>query len=168
VFERFVRDARGTGRRPHGPRPSSRAPSGRVVVEVRAAGPDEAGAVLALWSDARGGHAMTPDTHETISRLLERSPDALLVADGPDGVVGVVIAGWDGWRGNLYRLAVHRDHRRHGIGRALVRAAEARLRAKGAPRISALVGHDDEAATAFWTAAGYDPDPVMGRFVRSV
>jgi ribosomal protein S18 acetylase RimI-like enzyme len=36
--------------------------------------------------------------------------------------VGTLVAAWDGWRGNMYRLAVLPEHRRAGIGRELVDA----------------------------------------------
>ena len=39
-------------------------------------------------------------------------------------IVGALIAAWDGWRGNMYRLAVDKGHRREGIGLALTRAGE--------------------------------------------
>ena len=42
-----------------------------------------------------------------------------LAADG-EHIVGSVIAGWDGWRCHLYRLAVAPARRREGIGRALL------------------------------------------------
>jgi hypothetical protein len=67
------------------------------------------------------------------------------------------IAAWDGWRGNMYRLVVIREHRRRGIDRALVRAGEEYLRRQGAYRITALVAQEDEAASAFWESAGYCP-----------
>lgn len=79
-----------------------------------------------------------------------------------------MIAGDDLWRGSFYRLAVRESHRRRGIGLALVRAGEERLRAAGVPRITALVAFDDEDARAFWRAAGYAADEDMGRMVRSV
>jgi hypothetical protein len=46
-------------------------------------------------------------------------------------------------------------------------AGERRLRADGTPRISALVAHDDEVACALWSAAGYELDREIGRFVRN-
>ena len=54
-------------------------------------------------------------------------------------IVGAVIAGWDGWRGNIYRLAVDAGHRRRGIGLQLVRAAEQYLHDCGVRRVTALV-----------------------------
>src|SRR3954471_11386118 len=69
--------------------------------------------VLDLWSQARSANASTPDTHDALEALLDASPGALLVAEEPeqDGIVGALIAGWDGWRGNVYRLAVVPGHR---------------------------------------------------------
>lgn len=81
-------------------------------------------------------------------------------------IVGTVIAGWDGWRANLYRLAVAPEHRSRGLARRLVAAGEAQLRARGARRASALVARDDPAAVAVWAAAGYREEPLTGRFVR--
>ena len=83
-------------------------------------------------------------------------------------VVGAVIAAWDGWRGNIYRLAVSDAHRRRGIGLLLMHAAEDYLRDCGAGRVTALVAYDDEAAGSFWDAAGYPQDVEIGRRVRNI
>ena len=77
------------------------------------------------------------------------------MAERDGDVVGALIAGWDGWRGNMYRLAVRDGHRREGIGLALTRAGEDYLRQRGVRRVTALVAFDDETAGAFWETAGY-------------
>jgi ribosomal protein S18 acetylase RimI-like enzyme len=124
--------------------------------------------VLALWAAGRSAAAVTPDTPESVAALLDRDPDALLIAVQDEEVVGAIVAGWDGWRANLYRLVVREDHRRRGIATALVEEAHARLRARGAPRATALVAHDELEATGFWEAAGYARDPQMLRYVRNL
>jgi ribosomal protein S18 acetylase RimI-like enzyme len=138
------------------------------VLEIRPCRPDEVGAVLALWERCRSSHAVTPDSPERIATLVADDPEALLLAELDGELVGTVIGAWDGWRGNFYRLAVLPEHRRRGIGRRLVLAAEERLRGRGAPRITALVAFDDDEATAFWEAAGYARDPDIGRMVRTL
>lgn len=131
---------------------------------IRPAAAGDVAAILELWGAERSAHAVTDDTPEAVRRAL----DAILVAEDGGAIAGAVIAASDGWRGNLYRLAVRDSHRRRGIGLALVQAGEARLRALGVPRITALVAFDDEDARAFWRAAGYAADAEIGRMVRSL
>jgi len=126
-------------------------------------------AVLDLWAEDRSEHASTPDRPEDVERLIGAdSPAALLVAERHGEVVGALIAGWDGWRGNMYRLAVRDGHRREGIAFALTRAGEEYLRRRGVRRVTALVAVDDETAGAFWEAAGYPADREIGRRVRNL
>lgn len=122
--------------------------------------------MLALWGSSRSERATTEDRLEDVRRLGETG--GLLVAEVDGTIVGALIAAWDGWRGNMYRLAVHPAHRRLGIGLALVREGERRLRLQGARRITALVAHDDDVAGAFWETAGYHRDRDIGRRVRNL
>jgi ribosomal protein S18 acetylase RimI-like enzyme len=138
------------------------------TITVRACGSEDVDAVLGLWAADRSPHASTVDRREDVERLLADSPGALIVAEDGGRVVGAVIAGWDGWRGNLYRLVVDPGHRRRGVGRLLVRAAEDHLAGRGGRRVTALVAFDDEDAGAFWDAAGYPRDAEIGRRVRNL
>ena len=79
-----------------------------------------------------------------------------------------MIAAFDGWRGNFYRLAVTPPFRRRGIAAQLVAAGEKRMRALSAPRVTALVAFEDAGVRAFWASVGYDADPVMGRMVHTL
>jgi len=138
--------------------------AGKPVIRLaRASEEDE---VLVLW--ARAYHR-APSPHTEDRAAVRRLADGrLLVAEHNGRVVGTVIAAWDGWRGNLYRLAVAPEHRRQGIARQLVAAGEAHLRVRGAQRLSALVARDDPAALALWTGVGYRDEPLTGRFVREL
>jgi ribosomal protein S18 acetylase RimI-like enzyme len=140
----------------------------REETSVRLCREQDAGAVLELWTRARSGHASTADRLEDVERLIADSPAALLVAERGDEIVGALIAGWDGWRGNMYRLAVREGHRREGIGIALTRAGEEYLRGCGARRITTLVAFEDDVAGAFWESAGYPQDHEIGRRVRNL
>ncbi|HEX6688152.1 MAG TPA: GNAT family N-acetyltransferase [Solirubrobacterales bacterium] len=141
-------------------------PGERITVRRSRGG--DVDAVLELWALARSSHASVADHREDVERLLEESPAALLVAEAAGQVVGTVIAAWDGWRGNIYRLAVRDEYRRKGVGLRLMRAAEAYLHDCGAHRVTALVAYDDEAAGSFWDAAGYPQDAEIGRRVRNI
>jgi ribosomal protein S18 acetylase RimI-like enzyme len=139
-----------------------------VDVTIRPASVDDFDAVLAFWDRSRSLAAVTPDNRDVLARLLDRSPDALLLAELEGTLVGTLIAAWDGWRGGMYRLAVAEALRRRGIGRRLVETGQARLFAKGARRINALLGSDEPEAAAFWTALGYEHDAKIARYVRNL
>jgi ribosomal protein S18 acetylase RimI-like enzyme len=80
--------------------------------------------------------------------------------------VGTVIAGWDGWRGSIYRLAVGPAQRRSGLGQALLRAAEDRLTELGAQRLHAIVVGSNEGGVAFWTASDWEHQAGQLRFAK--
>lgn len=123
--------------------------------------------MLAVWREA-GSVPSVSDDPASLGRLLETSGDALLVAEAGSRVVGTIIAGWDGWRGNLYRLAVLPTARRRGIALQLVAEAERRLAGRGARRLSAIVMSEHDPAVALWLAAGYTHDTRVGRYVRTL
>ena len=83
-------------------------------------------------------------------------------------MVGTVIAGWNGWRGEISRLAVAPGHRRRGVGTALVDAAHDRLRRLGGRRVTALVVAAEDAAVGFWSHSGYHRDERIVRFVTTL
>jgi len=123
---------------------------------------------MALWEESRSEHASTPDRTEAVEALVSDSPAALLIAVREGEIVGALIAAWDGWRGNLYRLAVRDDCRREGIGTALARAGEDYLLSRGVGRVTALVAYSDDDAGGFWDRAGYSLDREIGRRVRNI
>jgi ribosomal protein S18 acetylase RimI-like enzyme len=137
-------------------------------ITVRRCRQADVAAVLDLWAQARSQHASTSDRLDDVERLVADSPAALLVAERDGEVVGALIAAWDGWRGNMYRLAVRDSYRREGIGLALTRAGEDYLRRCGVRRVTALVAFDDEDAGGFWESAGYPRDREIGRRVRNL
>lgn len=124
--------------------------------------------LIAFWAYAGENDARPTDRAELVSALIARDRDALIVATLDERVVGTVVAGWDGWRAHLYRLAVHPDHRRRGIGRLLLARAEERLAALGATRLDAMVLDGNELGAATWAAAGYDRQQDWSRWVRPV
>lgn len=132
---------------------------------IRSAEEAEAPLVLALWRAAESPPSVT-DTEDALERLLRRDPDSLLLAEAGGGVVGSLIVAWDGWRGSFYRLAVHPQWRRRGIATALIGAGERRLQELGAIRLTAIVLSEERVAIDLWSAAGYQRQAGVSRFVR--
>jgi ribosomal protein S18 acetylase RimI-like enzyme len=123
-------------------------------------------AILELWRQAEATPGVT-GTAEDLRRAVAKGP-AVLVAEVEGRLVGSIIGTFDGWRGNIYRLAVHPDYRRRGIARALVAEIEKRLAQQGAKRITALVEKDHPLPMAFWESVEYRVDERIVRRVRNL
>jgi ribosomal protein S18 acetylase RimI-like enzyme len=137
------------------------------TARLRSGRPDDVDAVLAFWRRAEASASSTESAAD-VRGLLERDPDALLLAESDGRIVGSLIVGWDGWRGIFYRLAVDPTRRRRGLATALVRSGEERLRALGAHRLNAIVETEEPDAMAFWSAAGYELQTARSRFVKNL
>lgn len=136
-------------------------------ITIRAARDDDVSAVLELWREADSPPTVT-DSDAAVRAVIERDDEALLIAVAETTVIGTLIATWDGWRGNMYRLAVHPNHRRRGVATRLVNEAEKRLRALGCRRISALVLEGETHAVEFWSRVDYTTRPGMARYKRNL
>ncbi len=135
---------------------------------LRAASAADADGLVALWEEAAENASRPPDSAEAVLRLIGRDPLAVILAEHDGMLIGSIIAGWDGWRYHLYRLAVRPSWRRRGVGSALVGAAEDRLRSLGATRIDAMVLDDNDLGQDLWRARGYRRQDDWRRWVRSL
>jgi ribosomal protein S18 acetylase RimI-like enzyme len=136
-------------------------------VSLRACRLKEIDRVLELWRQADATPSVT-DTAEDLRRAIQNSPAIILVAEIENRLIGSIIGTFDGWRGNIYRLAVHPDCRRQGVARALVAEVEKRLTQQGARRVTALVEKAHPKAMGFWEAVGYPVDERIVRRVRTL
>lgn len=80
--------------------------------------------VLELWRLAGSTPSIT-DRVEVLQMVLDFGASSVILASVDSVVAGSIICAFDGWRGNIYRLAVHPEHQRKGIARSLVSEAEA-------------------------------------------
>ena len=136
-------------------------------IVIRPVHDDELAAVLRLWHAAGVTPPSISDSIEGLTRLIREPAALLLVATIDDHIIGSVIGGWDGWRGNIYHLAVTPEHQRRGRARRLVAEISRELFAKGATRLSALVEHEHRWAIDFWDSMndlGYHRDPKFARY----
>jgi ribosomal protein S18 acetylase RimI-like enzyme len=138
--------------------------SGFTLRECRT---EDVGAVLEMWQQANATPGVT-DNADDLRRAIAESEANVLVTEADGQIVGSIIGTFDGWRGNIYPMAVHPNHRRQGIARALVAEVEKRLAQQGAKRITALVEKDHPWATSFWRAVGYGLDNRIVRHVRNL
>ncbi len=125
-------------------------------LRIRAATADDLDIVLAFWKTAAEGTSISDD-RDGVERLVARDPEALILAELDGELVGTVIAGFDGWRCHLYRLAVQ-DR--------LLTAAEERFVRLGGRRGDAMVLQLNETAHHAWRAAGYTPEEQWRRWVK--
>lgn len=126
-----------------------------MTLEIRSFDITDRENVLTLWADAFPDEPAYNQSERMIARKLRVQPDLFLVAVADGAVAGTVMAGYDGVRGWIHRLAVARTVRRQGVGTALLRAAEARLLALGCPKVNLQVRARNAGVVAFYEAAGY-------------
>jgi len=111
-------------------------------------------AAVALWEE---GGLLRPwnDPRADIRLALAGPSSTVLAARAEARLAATVMVGWDGHRGWIYYLAVARDLRRRGIGGLMVKAAEAWLAARGAPKLNLMVRAENGAVVGFYESLGY-------------
>lgn len=109
----------------------------------------------ALWESHPGIRLRGADSPEALAAYLELHRGLSFVAEHEGRIVGGVIAGHDGRRGNLQHLVVAPGERLRGIGRELVRHAEEALAARGILKSHIYIQLHNDGAEAFWRTCGW-------------
>jgi ribosomal protein S18 acetylase RimI-like enzyme len=111
--------------------------------------------------------AATPQTEQAYASFLGSKLEVpnivVLVAKRNGEVLGYTYAGVEGYdymalrgpAGVLYDIVVDPAHRGHGIGRMLLDATLAALRARGAPRVVLSTAERNEPAQRLFARAGF-------------
>jgi aminoglycoside 6'-N-acetyltransferase I len=119
-------------------------------------------ALLMAGFRERAPHAWptTEAALEEVQESLAAGRISLLALDAEGAVLGWIGGRptYDGHVWELHPLVVHPEHRRRGIGRALVAALEERIRARGA--LTLWLGTDDERDETTLAATDLYPDPL--------
>jgi ribosomal protein S18 acetylase RimI-like enzyme len=125
-----------------------------IEPEIRPLAPSEIPSLTALWAAA--GLTRPWNDAEADARIALTSPSSTILAGFADGKLAAsVMVGFDGHRAVVYYLAVGPDHRRRGYGAAMMKAAEAWARARGAPKLNLVVRAENDQVRSFYEALGY-------------
>jgi ribosomal protein S18 acetylase RimI-like enzyme len=111
--------------------------------------------VVALWESVFGYESAHNRPSLVIDKKVAVGDQLFFVAVANTGVVGTIMAGYDGHRGWIYSVAVAPSQRRQGIGSQLVSHAERALTQKGCMKINLQIMEGNESVTAFYASLGY-------------
>lgn len=126
-----------------------------IEAEIRAYQEIDKDCVLALWGMVFPGRAAWNKPEDVISRKLSVQPELFYVAMHQNQVVGTIIAGYDGVRGWIHRLAVHPDYRRNGLASGLMQRAESALKEIGCPKLNLQVRASNLEVLKFYESLGF-------------
>ena len=112
--------------------------------------------VSALWKTINGfAIRSVDDSREGVEAFLRRNPTTSVVAEEDDKIVGAILCGHDGRRGCLYHVCVHKDYRRHGIGKAMVVKCMQELKNGKINKVSLIAFTKNDIGNAFWNCIGW-------------
>ncbi|HEY0455059.1 MAG TPA: GNAT family N-acetyltransferase [Verrucomicrobiae bacterium] len=123
--------------------------------QCRAAALNDFPAMLALWQRCQEMGLMAADTSHGFARLLERNPGLSQVAELDGELIGTALCAHDGRRGYIYHLAVVAEHRKQGIGQALVQQCLDGLRQAGIVRSTVVVFASNLEGQRYWKKLGW-------------
>jgi ribosomal protein S18 acetylase RimI-like enzyme len=95
------------------------------------------------------------DSAENVTAFLARNPGLSVVAEEAGRLVGTALCGQDGRRGFIYHLALAKEFRGAGTGRALVNWCLEGLRRQGLTRCHIIVYAHNEEGRRFWAHLGF-------------
>ena len=112
--------------------------------------------VYALWMSCKNmGFNDIDDSKEGIARFLERNPNTSFVAIENDELLGIILGGHDGRRGYIYHMSIAENHRKKGIGSALVEKCLESFKNENISKVALLVFKYNEVGNAFWEKQGF-------------
>lgn len=112
--------------------------------------------VYALWQTIHGfGIRSVDDSREGIERFLKWNPGLSVVAEEDHQIVGAILCGSDGRRGCLYHVCVHKDYRRHGIGKTMVVHCMEQLKELQINKVTLIAFTQNDIGNAFWKEMGW-------------
>ena len=124
-------------------------------MEIRAYRGSDHDEVVQLWRTVFPDAPARNDPAKDILRKMLVQPELFLVAVVDLAVVGTCMGGFDGHRGWIHLVAVLPEHRRGGVGAALLRRIEAMLTRMGCPKLNLQFRATTPEAVGFYEKQGY-------------
>lgn len=124
-------------------------------MEIRPYEDTDRESVVTLWLEVFPDSPPWNDPEADIDRKLKVQRELLLVAVVEGDLVGTAMGGYDGHRGWVYSVAVSPQHRRRGIGAALMGRVEQELAALGCHKVNLQVRGSNSDVVAFYKRLGY-------------
>ena len=124
-------------------------------MEVRPYKEEDLTEVVKLWRRVFPNAPPHNDPSRVIKKKLKVQRELFVVAVDGGRIVGTAMGGFDGHRGWVYSVGVCPDHRRHGIGSALMRRVERDLARLGCPKLNLQVRGTNREAVRFYESQGY-------------
>lgn len=139
-----------------GRRPTMAEPGAKSAANwhLRGFAEEDRAQVISLWQ-ACGLVTPWNDPEADIDLCQSTQGATLLIAEADETLVGSAMVGQDGHRGWVYFLAVADSYRGRGLGRALMREAEAWLSQRKVPKVQLMVRESNLEATSFYACLGY-------------
>jgi GNAT superfamily N-acetyltransferase len=139
-------------------------------IRIDPAGAEDLDELTRLFTAYRVFYACEPDepgARRFLARLLREGRSRFFLARHADRIAGFMhltpalstLAMTDTWF--LEDIFVEPELRRHGVGSALLEAAEAFARSNGATRISLTTAHTNVTAQQVYLSNGYEHDEVF-------
>jgi ribosomal protein S18 acetylase RimI-like enzyme len=122
---------------------------------IRAYQEDDEDQVIDLWRVSFPDDGVIHEPKAAISRKLTVQRDLFLVGELDGKVVATALAGFDGYRGWVYRVAVAGQAQNRGFGRAIMLETERRLRAMGCAKLNLQVRANNSDVLKFYERLGY-------------
>jgi len=112
--------------------------------------------IINLWKNTIGvGLNREDDSKKSIKIFLEKNPNTYFVAKYNEEIIGTIMAGNDGRRGNIYHLMVKSENRKNGIGKKLLEKVEKNLKKEGIRKVKLVVYKKNNKGNKFWEETGY-------------
>jgi ribosomal protein S18 acetylase RimI-like enzyme len=125
-------------------------------MEIRPYSESDQDSVVELWSDVFPGPPPWNHPVSDIRRKVALQRDLFLVATVGADLIGTAMAGYDGHRGWVYYVGVSPEHRRQGVGTALMKVVEQGLARLGCPKLNLQVRAHNAQAVSFYRSLGFE------------